>query len=319
MSVGGVANLAHSGLSATVGRQDLVLGDGFLIGDGVRDNKAALWNIPLNYFDAARLEWTRGVAHALAFGTVLSSSWYPRGANVHGRVLGGEAGWAPAPGSDLTATYLNRADREHHDAIAYALRGSWSRGRASAAGEAVLEDGRELGVPLGGRGGHAWAQLKSAGRLAPFARVEYFHFSGDDPTTAKNETYDPWFYRWSDWGHYYVGELVSATVGDETNMRIWVVQLGATPRAGTDVRLLAHRMNVDTFANLVKPASGSTRFADEIDVVLEQSAGAHWSGWVMGAWATPLDVARVNIGTASCGQVFASVTFKFGNATGDSD
>ena len=57
------------------GRQDLQVGDGFLIGDGYRDTKAALWNIPLNFYDAVRADWAQGPWHALAFGARISPSY----------------------------------------------------------------------------------------------------------------------------------------------------------------------------------------------------------------------------------------------------
>jgi hypothetical protein len=62
----GIENAGGSGFSLTAGRQDLQVGDGFVIGDGFADSKAALWNIPLSFYDGLRADLVRGPWHALA-------------------------------------------------------------------------------------------------------------------------------------------------------------------------------------------------------------------------------------------------------------
>ena len=59
----GLSRIGDTGLSVVAGRQDLMVGDGFLIGDGYSDGRAALWNIPLNFYDAGRVDWKRGEWH----------------------------------------------------------------------------------------------------------------------------------------------------------------------------------------------------------------------------------------------------------------
>ena len=317
--VAGFVNVAGSGLDVTAGRQNLVLGDGFLIGDGYRDHRAALWNIPLSYFDAVKGEWHRGPAQALMFGANLSASFADSGVTTKGQVFGGEAGWNGGDAGQLVGTWLQRNDTgtSNRDATAFSLRGSWTRGTATVFGEGVLEGGTQRATRLAGRGGHAGIKVQSAARWTPMLKGEYFRFSGDDPATAEDESYDPWMYRWSDWSQYYVGDLVSSTIGDASDMRIWELQLGLKPAAATGVRLLAHRMDLDRPQGIDVNEGTATAFAYEYDIVLEQGFGDRISAYVMGAWAQPLAAAKAGIGSANSSQVFASVTVRFGSAGGE--
>jgi hypothetical protein len=315
----GAANVLGSGVSVTAGRQDLVLGDGFLIGDGYRDSRAALWNIPLNFYDALRVDWKRNGWHVLGFDANLSPSLYGMpGDYPRGRILGGEAGWSPEGNSDVTGTYLERSDNgpDDLDARAYGVRLRYGRGAATFAGELVLEGGTRWGFALAGHGGHARLDFAPAAKHKPTIGAEYFVFSGDKPGTIENEAYDPWQFRWSDWSQYYGGDFVSSTVGSSSDMRIALLRAGWTVREGTGLRLLAHRMDADTGASLGLAPGASRAFAYEYDLVVDQAFGPHWSAWVMGGYATPLDAAKAEYGGANSGQVFASVSWKFSGPGG---
>jgi hypothetical protein len=152
---------------------------------------------------------------------------------------------------------------------------------------------------MAGRGGHGRVVV-GRGQVQAHAEGRYFLFSGDDPDTEKDETYDPWQYTWSDWSSYYVGDLVASTVGSSTDMHIGVLQAGITPREGTGLRLLAHRFDRDTGSD--KP------LAYEVDLILDQALGENFSAWVMAAVASPIDAADDE---ETSTQIFASVSWKF--------
>ena len=315
----GAANVLGSGVSVTAGRQDLILGDGFLIGDGYRDSRAALWNIPLNFYDALRVDWKRNGWHVLGFGANLSPSLYGApGDYPRGRIVGGEAGWSPEENSGVTGTYLQRSDNgpDDLDARAYSVRLHYGRGPATFAGELVVEGGTQSGVTLAGHGGHARFDYAPAAKHKPTIGVEYFLLSGDKPGTVENEAYYPWQFRWNDWSQYYVGDLVSSTVGNSSDMRIALLRVGCSVREGTGLRLLAHRMDADTGTSLGLAPGASKAFAYEYDLVLDQTLGANFSAWVMGGFATPLAAAKAAYGSANSGQVFASVSWKFSGPGG---
>jgi hypothetical protein len=329
----GASRIGGSGLSVVAGRQDLEVGDGFLIGDGYRDSKAALWNIPLNFYDALRADWQQGPWHALAFGARLSPSYVidePDPADPEnlltlrpkGLQYGGETGWSGSERNSLALGYFQRADHgdTRLDARAVSLRGGLGAGRFSLAGEWVIEGGRFGDADLRGRGGHLGATIKLADRMEPHAQVEYFLFSGDDPATPRvDEGFYPWNYRWTDWSRYYVADLVASTLVTNNDARIWKLECGVTPLENTGLRLLLHRIDLDTGASYGGLPGGVGRgFADEADVVVDQGMGDRWSAWVMGGYVRPRAAARALVGTAASGQIFMSLTYKFEGPGGGS-
>ena len=306
-------DLGGTGLGIALGRQNIQFGDGFLISDGYLDHRSALWSIPLSFYDGVKLDWARGTAHATAFAADYSPSFEGAlGARPDGYVFGAEAGWTRSEGSELALAYLRRHDTSviEDRAQAISLRGGWLSGPFVLAGEAVLESGTRTGTDLAGRGGHVAATWRSEGRWKPMLKAEYLLFSGDDQTTSKDESYDPWQFGWVDWSTYYVGDLLSSTVGTSTNMRMALLQLGLTPREGTGVRLLAHRMDRDLAD--IRP------FAYEFDAVVEQAIGEQWSAWVMGGLVTGLSAAELEFGSREhSAQLFASLTYNFGGRLGN--
>ncbi len=339
----GASRIGGTGLSVVAGRQDLQVGDGFLIGDGYRDSRAALWNIPLNFYDGVRADWTQGPWHALAFGTQLSPSFSeavtvmpvdaegapdPEGAEVtltlrpKGNLYGGEVGWSAGEDRALALGYFQRVDdgTTDLDPRAISLRGSWGAGGLTLAGELVGESGTLGTVDLKGRGGHLGLTYAPAGKGDPYSQLEYFYFSGDDPATPANEGFYPWNYRWTDWSRYYVSDLMASTLVFNNDARIWKLEFGYTPLENTGLRLLLHRIGLDTgssFGGL--PEGVGHAFSDEACLVVDQALGGGWSAWVMGGYARPLEAAKALVGEAPSGQLFVSLTYKFDSAGGSED
>ena len=317
----GASDIGGSGLSVVAGRQDLQVGDGFLIGDGYRDTKAALWNIPLNFYDAVRADWARGPWHALAFGARLSPSYGAEGVNPRGNQYGGEAGWSAGEDRALALGYFQRVDdgATELDARALSLRGALGARGFTLAGELVSESGTTGGVDLKGRGGHLGLKYALERKGKPYARLEYFLFTGDDPATPEYEGYYPWQYRWNDWSQWYAADLAASTLVFNTDERVWKFDCGYSPLENTGLRLLLHRISLDTGASHGGLPEGVGRdFADEADLVVDQALGEHWSAWVMGGYVRPLEAAKALVGQAPCGQLFMSLSCKFGGPGGGS-
>ena len=147
------SDLGGTGLGITIGRQNIQLGDGFLISDGYLDNRAALWSIPLSFYDGVKLDWSRGTARATVFAAAYSPSFEGAlGARPDGYVFGAEAGWMRSEGTELALAYLRRHDTSviEDRAQAISLRGGWLSGPFALAGEAVLESGLRTGTDLAG-------------------------------------------------------------------------------------------------------------------------------------------------------------------------
>lgn len=321
--VGGMVDIGGTGLNVTVGRQDLLLGDGFLVGDGYRDYQGAEWNIPLNFYDAVKADWKKGPERVTAFAANLSPSLAaPRYGDTKGVMGGIEAGVSPSDAADVAITFLMRNDTgaTDNDGQAYSLRGRYARGIATLSGEAVLEGGKIRGTTLAAHGGHLALDLAPKAKYDPHARLEYFLFSGDDTSTpGKSEAYDPWQYRWNDWSNYYVGDVIGSTLLYNTDARIAMLQFGATPRKDTQVRCYALHASLDTGASYGLSGGDGSAFANEFDVVVDQKLAHGWSAWVMGAHVMPLAAAKQALGDRATNQVFASVNWKFGSAGGGGD
>ncbi len=315
----GWPDVGGSGLSLVAGRQDLQVGDGFLIGDGYLDRRAALWNIPLNFYDAVRADWARGPWRVLAFGAHLSHSFGSEGVYPKGIEYGGEAGWSAAEDRAVALGVFQRADDgpAQLDARAYSLRGALGLRGFTLAGEGVQEAGTAGAVDLKGRAGHLGLTYGPELRFKPYAEVAYLFFSGDDPATPEDEGFYPWEYRWSDWSRYYVADFVGSTLVFNNDARIWKLECGVTPFADTGVRLLAHRIDLDTGSAWGGLPEGVGRgFADELDLVVDQALGDRWSAWVMGAYVVPREAGKALVGRARAGQLFVSLSYAFDRAGG---
>lgn len=320
----GLSPPGGQGFSLVAGRQDLQIGDGFLIGDGYRESKAALWGIPVNFYDALRADWQQGNWHALAFGARLSPSCGDTGDYPEDLQGGGEAGWSGSETRSLAFGYLQRGDGgpRHLDARAFSLRGAWDRGPFSLAGEWVVEGGQNGDAQLQGVGGHLGITCKPGLRGEPYVQLEYFHFSGDDPATPDvDEGFYPWSYRWTDWSRYYVADLMASTFTVNNDTRIWKLECGVTPAENTSLRLLLHHIDLDTGTSQWEdglPEGVGRGFADEVDLVVDQGLGKSWTGWVMGSYARPREAAKTLVGAEkNSSQVFAGLTVKF-DGPGDS-
>jgi len=301
-----VPNLGESGFGFSIGRQSIVLGDGFLVGDGYYDRRAALWNIPLSFYDGATAHFAQGPHSLTAAVTDFSPSFAGPDVKTDGLIMAGQYSWAPKEGAELALTFV-RADVDFDDEgstpNAFSVRGKHSQGAVSFGTEIVIEGGELNGASLAGKGGHAEVMWQGEGRFKPSVKLQGFWFSGDDPDTGDDEGYFPWQYSWSDWSNWYVGDLLASTVGTASNMRIIMAQLGCEPREGTTVRLLAHKF--DRVEATEKP------FAYEFDAVVDQSLGERLSAYVMGAYASPLDGGKLEWGEDATMQLFGAVTWKF--------
>ena len=310
----GIENAGGGGFSLTAGRQDLQVGDGDVNGDGYADTRAALWNIPLAFYDGVKGDLVRGPWHALAFGARLSPTFAEEGETVKGFLAGAELGWSAGEERALAVGWFQREDdgTTDLDARALSVRGAYGLGGLQLAGELVEQFGQRGTTDLEGRGGHADATWTFPARGEPYVQLQYLQFSGDDPGTEADESYQPWQYGWTDWSRWYVADLVGSTLLTNSDTRVWKLECGWSPCEQGSVRLLLHRIDLDSGASWGGLPDGIGRgFADEADLVFERELSEHWSAWVMGGYARPREAAKELVGAAASGQVFASITYTF--------
>lgn len=257
---------------ARVGRQEIVLGDGWLVQDGTPIDGSRT-----GYFDAARI--TFGAASA---GRTVDLVWLDQSADT---------GRFPRPLLGGTEDQLEQGER---GAILYArderlLKGAkldgyvvWKDSRTNAtpgnvrvnngapfpspsdSGEVLTLGGRAETAPAPGwevraegavqRGRRNGRDLRAFGLTGRVARrfgrgrkhrahVAFEHLSGDDPASGRDEAFDPLWGRWPQWSELLIYQWpLDSRVGEATNVRRLgaglLLQLGADSSLALDLDLL---------------------------------------------------------------------------------
>lgn len=238
-----VHDLFGAPLELTVGRQEIELGDGFVMWDGAFD-RATAWTAEIRSLTGAKLTYLRGPYTATLFGARTNRDYFVLDSTLH-----------PHEGkSSVYGAHLSRGDRAtglwevgaylrdddsalDNDTRAISLRGVYPVPRLAGlelSGEVVREFGHTRDSSLGPlattQDRRAWAShadvtYRFGEDSAPHVTLSRMHFSGDDPDTADFEGYDPMFFGWTDWGRWYVGSISSWELFN-TNNRVWMAEFG---------------------------------------------------------------------------------------------
>ena len=318
-------SIGDSDFSLAVGRQDILVGDGFIIGDGYLDHDGAFWTIPFSFFDAARADYEAGSFHVMAMGALLSKTFAEEApapelpgetftAEPDGQIYGLDAAYTWGERASAGLGFFRRDDTggTDNDASIVAVRGSATMPGVALSGEVGVEGGKIRGTDLRGCAFHVDATHTFCEESETYAKASYLFFSGDDTDTEKNEAYYPWFYRWNDWSQYYVGDIVGATMVLNSDARIAVLEGGFKPAEQWKLRLLLHRIGLDTGSSVGGLTSGTSRhFADEANLVADYALNDAWSFWAMLALAKPRAAAQVLYGDRNASELFLNATFSF--------
>lgn len=113
----------------------------------------------------------------------------------------------------------------------------------------------------------------------PDITYRFSHFSGDDPNTSENETFDPLFVAGPGVGTWFQGEITGQYLLANANLDVHMVALSATPTEGLNLGLQFFNFTLDE-PGAQTPATGfsavsSDDFGDEINVFAEISAFDH--------------------------------------------
>ena len=244
-----VDKVFDSPLTMVVGRQDLKLGDGWLVLDGTPMDGSRT-----NYLDAARLTFqfedirTRVDVIAVYQGS-RSNTWLPTINNdiehpseqtERGAIL-----WVTHQFSKQTqiSPYFIYYHADKNNEFLTAGNGGFAVNPAGVAG-GIDADLYTFGTHLSHKLDDHWkAMVEGAGQLGNRNSMEHLAFgvrsnvvysfnndlntqirggyeflSGNDPTTAKSEAFDPLWGRWPQWSEYLVyGFIAEGRVGEATN------------------------------------------------------------------------------------------------------
>ncbi len=325
-----VTDLFTPGLDLTIGRQDLKIGDGFLIQDGYYDNKGNVWSIPLTFWDAAKLDYRRGDFAGTVLAAKLSSSF-----GYDGQLYGLDFAWTPAPkkaateagvqaGAEAEAeeeppkTYLafsgfarQDSGEADDDARVLSLRGSVPIGPVTLAGEYAFQGGKRQGVSVGGEAWHADARWDLPLGLAPYLFASYLHFSGDDPASTDDENFIWRHYSSEDWSHYYLGELVGSSLLVNTDLNVLKLEGGLQIVDPLSFRLFYLDLKSDTGAYWEVPEGAGDSLAREWDAVLSWTPNDATELWLLFGQATPGSAGEALWGTRTSNLYSAGFSWSF--------
>lgn len=299
--------LGNDAIQVSFGSQPYRVGSGLLFQTGATNGgpRGAFWIAPRTAFTwagIARLT-THGLTGEVVFlepNDVPASNTQLWGTNweyalgtggLYGSV--GAGVWrvfrSETAGRDELSVYDARADltpltgREHLPGL-------------RLAGEFALEQGRRgaQGYAWYGEAGYAFESLPAE----PYASYRYAFFSGPDRRSERRR-FDPLFYGSSDWGTWYVGEILGNFVLSNRNVVLHTARLRASPIESLTLNLLFHYAELDRLPNeivsRVETRAANVRshpIAEELDAVLEWEA-TPWLSFmgVVGA-AFPNDAAK---------------------------
>ena len=312
----------------TLGRQEILIGDGFLIGDG-RNDPVAQWSYPLKSFDAARgklsfepftldifagyfdndfEEWAGDTeAGDEIQNDQLANTSYTGGGEIYGVNLHYENKDSKKWGTwDFGTFFKNDNSTLHNDTIALSVKGvydiPWISG-LGIDGEIVQQLGH-TNLRMGGYidstaldrealGGHLGAKYTFENKpFTPYISARYVYLPGDKAESlGKNEAFDPMFFNWADWGKWYLGNIVGGNDIINTNERVVVLEVGCIPNPSTQLRLQFFNTRLDE--GLGDTDDWATKnYSNEINLIFDYWPNEIFYWGLELGYAHPLEAAR---------------------------
>jgi len=270
-----IARFKENAVEITVGRMPYKIGNGFLVFDGADDGGSRG-----GYWTNGHRAWKMGAigrfapnAHSVeAF--YLEKNELPDQRTGSG-IWGVNYEWAPADGTTLGAAYL----RTKADADAAPDRAGMNVLNLRAftapitkvpdlAFESEYANERNSDVFQS----NAWT-LKSAYTFSavpwqPTLSYRYAWFQGDDPGTARRESFDPLFLGFTDWGSWWQGEIAGEYLISNSNLSSHQFRLHVDPMASLGTGVIYYDFSLDQPASY-GPGVTSNRLGSELDWYLD--------------------------------------------------
>ncbi len=269
-------------LKASGGRQDVKIGDGFLIWDGNFDafENAAYWLAPRSAF-----RWA-GTAD-LSNGSFGLKPFYIQGDGDqdHSEMVGGdmriEGKWGKlgALYGQIVASDDVVFVRDGLQLASFRANGINIPGVEGLkfSGEYTRQFGRGNGADFDanafyGQGDYVFASLP----WSPTLTYRYARFSGDsNPDGGDNGTFDPLFYGFSSgWGTWFQGAIIGNFFLFNSNQRNHMAKLSLAPTDALGLGLIYYHFALDEKNFFGTPVS-SRSFADEVNLYAEWMVSDH--------------------------------------------
>lgn len=256
------SSLGKDAIMFSGGRQNFMIDNGFLIGDGHADQgkDAAAWIGPRTaYSNTLIAQLNTGKVHADLFDLTANADLDYADYRERLRLRGGNLEWRDPLGT-LGATYYHTLDADNaaRDRVdVYDLRAKGTPFTAlpqlSLAAEYVWERGGDTD-----KSAHGWyAQASYAFGDVPWNPTLTYR------RTQYSDDYDPMTYGYGgEFGTWYQGEIVGEYMLFNSNVNIDLLKLAVQPRQDLGVGLIGYRFALDK-----KPDGVTSRdFAKEVDL-----------------------------------------------------
>jgi hypothetical protein len=275
-------------LDLSVGREVYKIGHGMLLWDGAVEggSRGGFWSNARKAWAFAGIAKVHPKIHTFeAF--YLDRSQIP-GSDENPRVWGFNYEIAPTEHTTLGATYLQtlsdsnaaRDGQNVYNVRAYTAPFSGLRDLSFEA-EFAAEDNGDL------RSSTAWTaqvgyQFSKAG-WAPKVSYRYAFFEGDNPSTAADESFDPLFPGFYDWGTWWQGEIAGEYFLANSNLISNQIRLSLTPSEAVSAGLIGYYFQLDQ----LPPGVTSKDLVGEVDAYVDWQANSNFIISFVAAFANP--------------------------------
>ncbi|WP_052196253.1 alginate export family protein [Pseudomonas putida] len=295
--------LGKDALTLSGGRQNFMIDNGFLIGDGHADQgkDAAAWIGPRTAFKNTLIaQLDTGKIHADVFDLTASADLEYADYKENLRLRGGNFEWRDSLGT-LGATYYHTLDADNaaRDGVdVYDVRAKGTPFTAlpqiSLAGEYVWQKGGDAD-----KSAHGWyAQASYAFTDVPWTPTLTYR------RTQYSDDYDPMTYGYGgEYGTWYQGEIVGEYMLFNSNVNIDLLKLALQPRENIDFGVMGYRFRLDK-----APEGVSSRdFANELDVYVNWTVTPSLTVSAVYGMALPGDAAKQIYGDNNRSNLFETV------------
>lgn len=317
------AGKSADGLDLSVGRQEFVIGDGFLIGDGHYDRGK-----DAGYYSGGRQAWSGSTVASAALLPLRADAFWLKGDKNSGSssILGVNAELTDGALGTLGASVL-RVMGDNEAESGYAGRRGLKVWSARFQGTPVPDlpevfVAAEWGLQTNeGRGGtrkraNAWyAEIGytwSGLGWKPSLSVRHARFGGDKAGSASDEAWDPLRYSSTrGWGTWFMGEIVGQYMLFNSNEDVDMLHAKAQPLDDVTIGALGYVFQYDRTAGVSRWDGGTgvadRHFGNELDAYVDWAPRPWLSLSLMAGLFTPGDGARQAYGASKSSQLVGTI------------
>jgi hypothetical protein len=179
-------------------------------------------------------------------------------------------------------------------------------------GEYAVERGSSKGVTYDGKAWYASADYSFADLpLTPTIGYRYAYFSGgDNASNGKLSGWDPLAKGYTDWGTWVIGDIVGNYLLYGSNQKVNTYRVKTTLAPGLTLSAQYHQFDLDSNNYFGIPVT-SKRFANETGIHLDYYATEHIYTAAAYNWVTPLEGARQALGNKKFDALEFYVGYRF--------